>query len=113
MRIIEIAALENGAHRNQLIDADIQVPGGWATIPDSMTIPDTFPFVDIEVDGQMVVSMAAGTMPEPDPTPAQPAPVTQTQLALAELAETESAHDLENKLALAELAEMIGGTSNG
>ena len=39
--------------------------------------------------------------------------VTQTQLALAELAETESAHDLENKLALAELAEMIGGTSNG
>lgn len=45
--------------------------------------------------------------------PVQIDPVTQTQLALAELAETESAHDLENKLALAELAEMIGGTSNG
>jgi hypothetical protein len=36
-----------------------------------------------------------------------------SQIALAELAETESAHDLENKLALAELAETIGGTSNG
>ena len=45
--------------------------------------------------------------------PAEIDPVTQTQLALAELAETESAHDLENKLALAELAETIGGTTNG
>ena len=34
-----------------------------------------------------------------------------SQLALAELAETESAHDIENKLALAELAETIGGTN--
>ena len=49
------------------------------------------------------------------PTPAAPEPdaTTQTQLALAELAETEAAHDIENKLALAELAEMIGGTANG
>ena len=38
---------------------------------------------------------------------------TTAEIALAERAETESAHDLENKLALAELAEMIGGTSNG
>jgi len=38
---------------------------------------------------------------------------TMAQIALAELVETESAHDLENKLALAELAETIGGTSNG
>jgi len=37
--------------------------------------------------------------------------LTQTQIAFAELAETESAHDLENKLALAELAEMIGGAN--
>ena len=49
-------------------------------------------------------------VPEEDP---EPDALTQTQLALAELAETEAAHDLENKLALAELAEMMGGTSNG
>lgn len=46
------------------------------------------------------------TAPEPDT-------ITQTQIALAELAEAEAAHDLENKLAIAELAEMMGGTSNG
>lgn len=45
---------------------------------------------------------------------AEPDDMTQTQLALAELAETESAHDLENKLAIAELAEtMLGGATNG
>jgi len=36
---------------------------------------------------------------------------TAAEIALAELAETESAHDIENKLALAELAETIGGTN--
>ena len=45
--------------------------------------------------------------------PEQPAQPDTIQLALAELAETESAHDIENKLALAELAETIGGTTNG
>ena len=36
---------------------------------------------------------------------------TAAEIALAELAETEATHDLENKLALAELAETIGGTN--
>ena len=109
MQIIEINTLENGAHRNQ--SGANGCPAGWAIIPDSIAVPDTFPFVSIEVDGQTVTRMTAGIVPEPDPTPAQRDPITQTQLALAELAETESAHDLENKLALAELAEMIGGTN--
>lgn len=47
---------------------------------------------------------------ESDPGPDA---LTQTQIALVELAETEAAHDLENKLALAELADMIEDTSNG
>lgn len=111
MNIIEIQPLSNGAHRNQ--NGCNVCPDGWVIIPDSIAIPNTFPFVNIEMDGQTVVSMTAGTMPTPDPTPAEPDPITQTQIALAELAETESAHDIENKLALAELAEMIGGTSNG
>ena len=35
MRIIEIAALENGAHRNQT-GAFTSIPDGWAMIPDGM-----------------------------------------------------------------------------
>lgn len=68
MKIIEIAALENGAHRNQQGDIFI-IPEGWARIPDGMEIPDTFPFVNIEVEGQVVTSMTAGVVPEPEPEP--------------------------------------------
>ena len=66
MRIIEIAPLENGAHRNQNGGATV-VPSGWAVIPDGMAVPDTFPFVDIEVESGVVVKMTAGVMPEPEP----------------------------------------------
>lgn len=89
MKIIEIDALANGAHRNQ--DGASAVPEGWAVIPDDMPIPETFPFVDIEVEEvehtresmipdaepetytvMTVTSMTAGTVPEPEPlTPAQ------------------------------------------
>ena len=67
MRIIEIAALSNGAHRNQT-GTFSAVPSGWAEIPDSIAIPDTFPFVNIEVDGQTVTAMTAGVIPAPDLT---------------------------------------------
>ena len=68
MRIIEISALDNGAHRNQTGSFSV-VPSGWAVIPDGMTIPDTFPFVNITVKDGVVTSMTAGTMPEPEPVP--------------------------------------------
>lgn len=68
MRIIEIAALDNGAHRNQT-GTFSAVPDGWAVIPENIVMPDTFPFVDIEVDGQTVTSMTAGTVPAPEPEP--------------------------------------------
>lgn len=97
MKIIEIEALANGAHRNQ--DGAFEtVPSGWAAIPDDMPIPDTFPFVDIEVeavehtresmipDGKpetytvvTVTKMTAGTVPEPEPVPE--APPTNEELA--------------------------------
>jgi hypothetical protein len=64
MKIIEINALDNGAHNNQTYHG--VVSEGWAIIPDDMVIPDTFPFVDIEVKDGMVVSMTAGVMPEPE-----------------------------------------------
>lgn len=67
MTIIEIIPLDNGAHRNQTIDGQIAVPEGWAEIPAGMAVPETFPFVDIEVEGNVVVKMTAGTVPEPEP----------------------------------------------
>ena len=87
MKIIEIDALSNGAHRNQDGGFDV-IPSGWAVIPDDMEIPDTFPFVNIETeevehtkesiipDGKLeaytvvtVTKMIAGTVPEPEPVP--------------------------------------------
>lgn len=78
MRIIEIVALDNGAHRNQNGGLSV-VPEGWAVIPDGMTIPDTFPFVNITVKDGVVTSMTAGTMPEPEPVEEVP-----TQLDMIE-----------------------------
>ena len=49
MRIIEIKALDNGAHRNQTCE-DMNVPDGWAIIPEDMPVPLPFPFVNIEVE---------------------------------------------------------------
>lgn len=87
MKMIEIEALENGAHRNQTIDGMIPVPDGWAVIPDEMTIPDTFPFVNITVENGVVASMTAGTVPEPEPEP-EPEP---TQLDRVEAQATYTA----------------------
>ena len=82
MRIIEITALDNGAHRNQT-GTFSAVPECWAVIPDSVVIPDTFPFVDIEVDGQTITAMTAGTMPEPEPEP-KPEPTAEERIAALE-----------------------------
>lgn len=78
MKIIEISALDNEAHRNQQGSFNT-VPDGWAVIPESLTIPDTFPFVNIEVDGQTVTAITAGTVPEPEPVP-EPKPTETEQL---------------------------------
>ena len=77
MLIIEITALENGAHRNQT-GAFRTIPDGWAEVPSSIEIPDTFPFVDIEVENGVVTSMTAGVVPEPEPEP-EPEP-TDTEV---------------------------------
>ena len=77
MLIIEIAALENGAHRNQT-GTFRTIPDGWAEVPSSIEIPDAFPFVDIEVENGVVTSMTAGVVPEPEPEP-EPEP-TDTEV---------------------------------
>lgn len=63
MRIIEIEQLENGAHRNQQGEFR-KVPQGWAVIPGNIIIPSSFPFVDITVDGQTVMTMTEREVPE-------------------------------------------------
>ena len=79
MKIIEIKALENGAHINACGEFS-EVPEGCAVIPDDMETP-SFPFGDIEVeeiDGVMTVTKwVAGEMPE---APEQPKPVTAEEI---------------------------------
>ena len=69
MKIIEINALENGAHRNQTVNILPSIPEGWAVIPEDMEIPSTFPFVNIEVEDGVVTAMTEGVVPDPEPIP--------------------------------------------
>ena len=77
MRIIEIVALENGAHRNQTSNFSTQtVPNGWAIIPEGTDTPN-FPFGTFEVkerygNGVMYMIEDSWTplpIPEPEPVP--------------------------------------------
>nr|DAK68515.1 MAG TPA: protein of unknown function (DUF4376) [Caudoviricetes sp.] len=49
MNLIKITALPSGAHENRNTPWETTVPEGWAIIPENMKIPESFPFVDIEV----------------------------------------------------------------
>ena len=66
MTIIKIEKEQNGWHQN-ISGSVSNVPDGWALLPDSIQIPETFPFINIEVDeidGIMTVtSMKAGAKP--------------------------------------------------
>lgn len=93
MRIVEIVALSNGAHRNQTIDGTLSViPDGWAVIPDTMETKN-FPFGELtadEVDGVMTVtSWIPGTIPEPDPEPVVEEEPTADEILNAMLGVTE------------------------
>lgn len=83
MRIVEIKALDNGAHRNQTMDGVFNViPDGYAVIPDDM-ICDNFPFGEVkaeEINGVMTVTeWIAGEIPEPEPMP-EPEPTAEELL---------------------------------
>ena len=77
MRMIEIEALSNGAHKNQTYNGFL--PDGWALIPDNMET-ENFPFgvVTVErMEGRLVVSTWTPLpMPEPKPEP-MPEPTTE------------------------------------
>lgn len=95
MRIIEITALDNGAHRNQNSNLS-KVPAGWAMIPEGMEL-ENFPFGEVtaeeveyittytvieEIDGEpteiektvshwimTLTGWVPGILPEPEPEP--------------------------------------------
>lgn len=85
MKIIEITALSNGAHRNQEGNFDV-VPAGWAVIPDDIVIPDTYPFVEVTAQDGIVTELTPGTLPEPEPVPLdeiKAARIAQSKMDLA------------------------------
>lgn len=65
MKMLKIAALSNGAHRNQTCHGPL--PEGWALIPEGMELPN-FPFGEVvaeKVDGVMTVTKwVPGIVPE-------------------------------------------------
>lgn len=70
MTIIEIAPLDNWAHRNQT-GGKIPVPEGWAILPSGLDTPN-FPFGTLTVDDStppIVTGWTAGELPEPEPEP--------------------------------------------
>ena len=77
MQIIEILALDNGAHRNQSGDFRI-IPEGWAVVNcETPNFPFGTPTVE-EINGVMTVTAwEAGEMPEPEPAPAPEEEPTQ------------------------------------
>ena len=83
MTIIEIATLDNGAHRNQTTSGRVSVPEGWAVIPPEMALPETFPFVEVTAANGVVTALTAGTVPDPDPEP-EPTATTEERVAALE-----------------------------
>lgn len=73
MQMIEIAALDNGAHNNQTYHGFL--PNGWALIPVDPETLENYPFgsfdvKDVEGVPYMVAeSWQAGEMPAPEPIP--------------------------------------------
>lgn len=63
MLIIEIDALENGAHRNQN-GTFATIPDGWVEVPEGTEIPESFPFVDVEIDAYGRVILTPREVPQ-------------------------------------------------
>ena len=90
MQMLEIKALENGAHNNQTCHGVL--PDGWAVIPDDM-VCENFPFGEVEaedIDGVMTVTKwTPGTIPEPEPEPEVEPEATTDEVLNALLGVTE------------------------
>ena len=72
MKIIKTEPLEFGGHCNQTTSGEFPVPEGWAVIPEDFEIPDSYPFVDLEVEEGVVTGMTPREVP-PAPEPGESA----------------------------------------
>lgn len=70
MRIIEIAPLPNGAHRNQSCNLPA-APAGWAVVPDDL-VTHNYPFGDIAIEDGVVTAWNPLPMPEVEPDDKEP-----------------------------------------
>lgn len=75
MIMLEIVALDNGAHRNQTYHGNL--PDGWVVDKNNLCV-ENFPFGEVvaeEIDGVMTVTgWTPGAIPEPEviePTPSE------------------------------------------
>lgn len=117
MLIVKMEVESNGAHAGQQINANIPSPEGYVVIPqhlEAATLP-LLPWVKLTVEDGIVIAVeddveSRNAQPN-QPEPTQPVdPLSDVKLAVAELAELQANQDLENKVAIAELAEkMLGG----
>lgn len=87
MRLIKIAQSEKGSHAYQTIDRMIEIPKGWAVIPDDMETPN-LPFGDItveDIDGvPTVTSWTPREMPEVPEAEAEPTAQEDTDTMLVD-----------------------------
>ncbi len=117
MLTIKITPENSGAHASHMTHASVALPEGWAVVPPHLisTALQLLPWVKLTVEEGAVTAVkdnaqardAWEAIPKPGPPPDQFAAL---QLALSELAEAQATLDIENKLAIAELAEaLLGG----
>lgn len=96
MYIIEITALDNGAHRNQSYNGVL--PDGWALVREDVSTLENFPFGEVtaeEVDGVMTMtSWTPGEMPEPEPEP-EPQPALDERVTALEESNAEMTEALD------------------
>jgi hypothetical protein len=80
MLIVEMNALSNGAHRNQIGDFKT-VPDGWVLVPSELEADamQMLPFIDLIFEGGQLASVVQGEIPAPAPSP-DPAPTTEEDL---------------------------------
>lgn len=91
MLIIEQAALENGAHRNQQ-GTFREIPEGWLPVMPSIEAEalQYLPFIVIdEVERGWITKVSQGTVPEPEPEPERPPTDTEVLNALLGVTEDE------------------------
>ena len=93
MLLIELEALENGAHRNQRSDTAFPViPEGYAAVAEELEEEawGYLPFINITAitDG-VITGVEQGTIPPPEPEPELPPTDTQVLNALLGVTEDE------------------------